>query len=207
MGRLAKAALLGGGVALAGWIAWGLYSGRTTEEVPYEVRRTVNGVEIREYPETVLAETTAPDQVTAFRRLFRYISGDNEGETSVSMTAPVETGGGTSVPMTAPVRSGSDGGEVRMAFYLPASYDAETAPEPTDPAVTLGTEPARTVAAKRFSWYATSRRANRQERRLLAVLEREGIEPSGDPYLLQYDDPGTPPFMRRNEVAVEVDMD
>ncbi|MEF8774561.1 MAG: heme-binding protein, partial [Halobacteriales archaeon] len=199
MGRLAKTALLGGGVALAGWIAWGLYSGRTTEKVPYEVRRTVNGVEVREYPETVLAETTAPDQITAFRRLSGYISGGNDGETSVAMTAPVETGGGASVAMTAPVRSEAVNGEVRMAFYLPASYDAETAPEPTDPAVALDTEPARTVAAKRFSWYATSRRANRQERRLLAVLEREGIEPSGDPYLLQYDDPGTPPFMRRNE--------
>jgi len=56
--------------------------------------RTLNGSEIRRYPQTVLVETVAPNQRIAFRRLFNYISGANRGNESISMTAPVETQSG-----------------------------------------------------------------------------------------------------------------
>jgi len=200
-------ATLAGGAALAGWIGWGIYSSGQAKSVPYERVRTLNGGEIRRYPQTVRVETTAPSQQTAFRRLFGYISGANRGDESVAMTAPVETRGGESVAMTAPVRSEageSDSEAVRMAFYLPAEYTPETAPEPTGADVTLVTEPPKTVAVNRFSWYAPEWRVARRTRKLLSTLDREGIEPVGDPYLLRYNDPWTPPFMRRNEVAVEV---
>lgn len=123
------------------------------------------------------------------------------------MTAPVETQNGTSISMTTPVRSEeteTDADTIRMAFYLPSEYSPETAPEPTDPDVTLITEPQKTVAVDQFSWYAPEWRVERRTRELLSTLEREGLEPVGDPYLLRYNDPWTPPFMRRNEVAVEV---
>jgi len=200
-------ATLAGGAALAGWIGWGIYSSMKAKTVPYERVRTLNGGEIRHYPQTVRVETTAPSQQTAFRRLFGYISGANRGGESVAMTAPVETRGGESVAMTAPVRSEageSDSEAVRMAFYLPAEYTPETAPEPTGADVTLVTEPSRAVAVNQFSRYAPAWRVARRTRKLLSTLDREGIEPVGDPYLLRYNDPWTPPFMRRNEVAVEV---
>ncbi|WP_253736956.1 SOUL family heme-binding protein [Halohasta salina] len=241
MKRRLKAALVAGVVVLAGWIGWGLYAARSTESVPYERLRTVDGVEIRRYPETVTVETTASDERTAFGRLYRYISGVNVTGTSLSMTTPVETRGG-SLPMTTPVRSGAvdhDGDRVetttadgadhgspdadhgspdaevdsatsdgtRMAFYLPADYDAETAPEPIDPAVELRVDPEMTVAVRRFSWYAPEWRVGRMERRLLSTIRREEITPVGEPFLLRYDAPWTPPFMRRTEVAVEVDVD
>jgi hypothetical protein len=123
------------------------------------------------------------------------------------MTAPVETQNGESISMTAPVRSETtetDTDTVRMAFYLPSEYSPETAPEPTDSDVTLVTEPQKTVAVNQFSWYAPEWRVKRRTQKLLSTLEGEGIEPVGDPTLLRYNDPWTPPFMRRNEVAVEV---
>lgn len=109
--------------------------------------------------------------------------------------------------MTTPVRSesaqsGSD--ELRIAFYLPSEYEPEAAPEPTDPNVEFDTEPRKTVVVDRFSWYAPEWRVTRRERNLLSTLEREDIEPVGSPYLLRYNDPWTPPFLRRNEVAVPV---
>ncbi|MDS0295091.1 SOUL family heme-binding protein [Halogeometricum luteum] len=226
--------LLGGvGTALAAWVGWGVYSARSAERVPYETLRFVGDgtVELRRYPRTVLVETTAPDGETAFRRLFDYISGANEGSEDVSMTAPVRsdesadgsrgrrdgesvsmttpvrTENGASVSMTAPVRTDEDGDGVTMAFFLPAGYTLETAPMPTDSDVRLVVEGPRTVAVKRFSWRATDRRAANAEESLRATLEREGVEPRGEATLLQYNDPYTPPFMRRNEVAVEVDGD
>ncbi|WP_436935554.1 SOUL family heme-binding protein [Halovenus marina] len=205
MRQLLKALLVGGSVFIAGWVGWGLYANRTAESVPYEQVQQIDGYELRRYPQTVLAETTAANQTTAFRRLFRYISGANEGDESISMTTPVETQEGTSISMTAPVRSGEVEKErVRMAFYLPAEYDTETAPEPTEPGVRLVIEPAKTVAVDRFSWYAPDRRVTRRSQKLLSRLEQEGIEPLGESYLLRYNDPWTPPFMRRNEVAVDV---
>lgn len=220
MEQFTKVAVLGAGTVLAGWIAWGVYVRRSTESVPSEQLRTVDGVEIRRYPETVFVETVAPDQRTGFRRLLSYIKGANTGDESVDtapvesengesieMTAPVETQTGESIEMTAPVQSDADGAGMRMAFYLPAEYDAETAPEPTDSAVALRSESPRTMAVKRFSWFTPEWRVRRQERKLLSVLESEGIEPLDDPSLLRYNDPRTPPFMRRNEVAVEIPDD
>ena len=206
MRRRTTAALVAAGVVLAGWIGWGLYTTRSLKSIPYEVVDTVDGVELRHYPSLVTVETTAPDQITAFRRLYRYLTGENEGEQSIAMTSPVATDGGTTVSMTAPVQSETtEDDTVEMAFYLPTEYDIETAPIPTDPAVELATQPARTVAAKRFSWYAPRWRVTRQERTLRKTIGSAGINTEGSASLLRYDDPWTPPFMRRNEVIVEID--
>jgi len=131
--RSARKILLGLGGLLVLWIGWGVYVTRTTERVPSETLDRFDGVEIRRYPRTVLAETTAQDARTAFGRLFRYISGANASDEDVAMTAPVAVRD-HSIPMTAPVRTGSDGGDVTMAFFLPQTYTPETArrrPTPT----------------------------------------------------------------------------
>ncbi|AEH39349.1 SOUL family heme-binding protein [Halopiger xanaduensis] len=195
--------LVGTATLLGLWIGWGTYVSRTTERVPSETLERFDGVEIRRYPRTVLVETTAPDARTAFRRLFRYISGANGRREDVAMTAPVAVRG-TAISMTAPVRTGSDGGDVTMAFYLPRAYTPETAPMPTDPAIRLVVESPRTVAVRRFSWYATDERVDRERTRLLEQLSHREFDPRGEPTLLQYNDPWTPPFMRTNEVEVEL---
>jgi len=135
------------------------------------------------------------------------ISGANRRDESIPMTSPVETRSEGSIPMTAPVRSAvsnTDSDSVRMTFYLPAAYSPETAPEPTEADVSLLTEPPKTVAVDRFSWWTPEWRVTRRTRKLLSALDREGVETRGDPYLLRYNDPWTPPFMRRNEIAVEL---
>jgi hypothetical protein len=212
--------LAAAGGLLALWIGWGAYVIRTTERVSYESLESADEYEIRRYPQTVLVETTAESENAAFWRLYRYIAGENEPSEEIAMTAPVASSGetipmtapvrtdrgdGESVSMTAPIRTDRTGDEVSMAFYLPPEYTPERAPAPTDPAVQLAVEPARTLAVKRFSWYATDRRVERNERALLEALTERGIDVRGASVLLQYNDPWTPPFMRRNEVAVAVD--
>lgn len=221
-----KALLATTGGLLGAWVGWGLYVDRTTERVPYETIESFDAVEIRRYPRTVLVETTAEDEGEAFGRLFRYISGENEADEAVAMTAPVATSArgvrpttapvrtaskgradGEHVPMTAPVRTTpvTDDGAVTMAFYLPAEYGPDRAPTPTDSRVRLVVEPPQTLAVRSFSWYATDDRVERNLRRLRDALSDSGVEVRGRPTLLRYDDPWTPPFMRHNEVAVEVE--
>ncbi|PCR88982.1 SOUL family heme-binding protein [Natrinema ejinorense] len=202
--RSIRTLVLGAGGLLALWIGWGAYVSRTTERVSSETLDRFDGVEVRRYPRTVLAETTAPDDGTAFRRLFRYISGANARGEDVAMTAPVTTRG-ESISMTAPVRTESESDDVRMAFYLPSTYTPDTAPTPTDTDVRLVVEPPRTTAVRSFSWYATDERVDRERNRLLEQLSRRGIETRGEPTLLQYNDPWTPPFMRTNEVEVALE--
>ncbi|WP_459190794.1 SOUL family heme-binding protein [Halosimplex sp. J119] len=201
--------------------AWNVYQRRTTETVPYTTVARLDDVELRRYPASVRAETVAPTRNAAFRRLFRYISGDNESDAEVSMTTPVEvadtegdasgppavTVSGRSISMTAPVEAATTEEGVRMTFYLPADYDVESAPRPTDESVDLVAVPERTLAVRRFSWRPTDRRVDRETERLLSTLERAGVPTDGDPFYMGYDGPGTLPFLRRNEVAIAVEAE
>ncbi len=58
---------------------------------------------------------------------------------------------------------------------------------------------------RRFSWDATDERVDRERTRLLEQLSRRQIGPRGEPTVLQYNDPWTPPFVRTNEVEVAVE--
>jgi hypothetical protein len=230
MRNLSKGLLAVGGGALALWVGWGLYSTRSAERVPYESLTSYGDVEVRRYPRTILVETRAESSEEAFRRLFRYISGANEASEDVEMTAPVASDAGEAgdvregeevsmtapvrtdrvadgeseaVSMTAPVRTTGDD-EVTMSFYLPEEYTPATAPTPTDSRVRLVVQPPQTLAVKSFSWWATEGRVAKQRNALLDTLAENGVDLRGEPFLLQYNDPYTPPFMRRNEVAVEV---
>lgn len=207
--RLGIAGGVAVGGALAVWSAFGLVRSRSVERVAYTVERTIDDrTEIRRYPELVRVETTGSSNRAAFMRLFEYLQGENAARSAVSMTAPVRTDEdgqtGETVSMTASVRI-DDGDEVRMSFYLPDQYTPNTAPQPTDDAVSLAIEPPRSVATRRFSWWATDRRTNRQQSKLLETLADSELAPLGEPFALGYDDPSMPPFLRTNEAAVEVE--
>lgn len=205
------------GLAVATGVALATYTSRHTDRVEYETVLSLDGAELRRYPATMLVATTAPTSRTAFSRLFAYISGENEEDREMAMTAPVRTEG-TEVPMTAPVRVRRDASDpvaasvrtddsedsVTMAFYLPTEYGPDTAPVPINPEVELVTEAPRTLAVQSFSWWPTDGRVAEQERRLLAALDDHGVEPTGAPFFLGYDAPGTLPFLRTNEIAVPV---
>ena len=191
------------GLAVLGWITWGIYTITSTNRVPYRTVRRLDGVELRTYPEVAVATTTAPDGNRAFGRLFRYITGSNVRGDEIPMTAPVASRG-EKIAMTAPVATKSESDGMQMEFFLPEEYAASTAPTPSDPSVTIEARPPRTIAVLTFSGYATDDRVRNRREELLDALATFDIETSDEPFLLQYNDPFTPPFMRRNEVAIEI---
>lgn len=168
------------------------------ETPSYEVLKRIDEVEIRLYPKLILA-TVAGDGVRApFRILFEYISGDNSGGSKISMTAPVITP--ERIDMTAPVISG--GGS--MSFVVPSKYTVETVPVPNDGRVRIHELPERRVAVIRFRGWARERSVERQKATLVSVLQKDGVETVGEPFLMRYNSPWTPGFLRRNEIGIEI---
>ena len=163
------------------------------EEPRWELIDKLDQVELRRYAPSIQAVTelgSSAGTSSGFRILAGYIFGGNERAQSIAMTAPVQE----TLEKTRPV----------MAFTLPAEYSMEELPTPNDERVSLVEVPQRTVAAVRFSGWATGGKVARMQRKLLATLATHGIEPVGVPVLNQYNPPWTVPFLRRNEVSVEV---
>lgn len=166
------------------------------EEPKYQVIDTIENIEIRYYEPTIQAQTTLKnDGETSggFRRLAGFIFGGNSREQEIAMTAPVQE----TLEQEAPV----------MAFTMPGEYAMADLPQPDDNSVTLIEVPARMVAVIQFSGWATASRVAKRKETLLSSLQELDIDTIGKPFLNQYNPPWTLPFLRRNEVAVEIPTD
>lgn len=102
--------------------------------------------------------------------------------------------------MTRPVLSD----EESFSFILPSSVPKAAAPEPLDRRVKLVEISPRKLAVLRFSGRVHSESVKEKEESLLATLRKRGIETKGQVFLMRYNGPGTPGFLRRNEVGVEI---
>jgi hypothetical protein len=72
--------------------------------------------------------------------------------------------------------------------------------------VTLREQPARLMAVRRYSGRWTEANYRREEAALLAALGSRGYRTVGTPVYARYNSPFSLPFMRRNEVMVEVEQ-
>jgi hypothetical protein len=150
--------------------------------------------EIRHYESIILVGTSMPGgmdgQNSAFYRLFGYISGENENEQKIEMTAPVFMGMDD---------------EEYMQFVLPSRYTMKTAPIPSEKDVNLHEVKDLTVALITFNGRLTKEKVN--EHRLLLeawIAENKDIEKEGKPIAAGYNPPFTFPALRRNEVLIPI---
>ena len=134
-----------------------------------------------------------------FNLLFRFITGHNRQKASVVMTAPVIFG---KIEMTAPVLS--DAGS--LAFVMAEGYELETTPNLLDECIMIVEVPGRFVAALRFSGRWSESIFNARAKELLEELAKAEIETRGSAFSMRYSAPFTPWFLRRNEVAIEVEI-
>ena len=59
------------------------------EEVEYETIKVNEVYEVRKYSDRLAIETLSTNQNSGFRKLFNYISGNNQKNEEIKMTAPV----------------------------------------------------------------------------------------------------------------------
>lgn len=186
---------LGGLVVLAA--AASVVSSRASaglETPAYEVLRADGAFELRRYPEMVVASIDRTGSRGAavqagFSPLARYIFARDRAGPKIAMTAPVLQG------------AGERGWTV--SFIMPSAMAREDLPLPNGD-VRLEDVPARVVAAVTFTGFWRDGSFDTQAERLRAWLAAEGVSVTGAPEYGYYNDPFTLPFLRRNEVLLEV---
>ena len=193
---------------LGAWVLSGYLPTRNVVISKYSVIAEKDGYEIRRYDPYILAETPLRDESgnSGFNELFRYISGSNMGKSKVAMTAPVLQSGpraGRKLAMTSPVMEREGAGV--MAFVMPPGMKLEDLPKPASPKVTLRAMPGYKAAVIRFSGWGFASTVKKKTKQLAAALERDGLRAAGASVSAFYNPPWTPPFMRRNEVIIEIE--
>ena len=169
------------------------------ETANYETIKDEGKFEVRLYEKMIVA-TVEEVPSSPFRVLFQYISGSNTKNTEIDMTSPVITS--EKIAMTSPVISESES----MSFVLPSKYSIENVPQPNDDRVSIREIPERYVATVKFKGLAWKDQVKNQTERLMKWVEEKNIVKKGSPFLMQYNPPYVPGFLRRNEVGVEVEF-
>ncbi len=183
------------------------------EKLSYRTIEQDGDIELRRVEPHVVAETFVEGDFErvgseGFRRLVQYIGGANRTRASIAMTAPVaQEPASEKIAMTAPVAQEKVGDRYRITFVMPAKYSLANLPQPTDDRVRLREEPARIVAAIRYSGFWSRQRYDVHERRLRDWIHGRGLDPVGRPVWARYDPPFLPWFWRRNEILIELHPD
>ncbi|MDV6033784.1 MAG: heme-binding protein [Phycisphaera sp. RhM] len=183
-------------VALIGAFAVALTTRAGYESAEYKVIETDGSIEIREYPDLMLAATDSKidsqGRDGSFMRLFQYISGANEAEQKIAMTTPV-------------FMEGEIGkSDVSMGFVMPKEVAAEGAPNPKGEGVKLRERKGGRFAVIRFSGRLDSKLAKEQESKLRRWMESRGLEGQDSAEAAGYDPPFTPAALRRNEILIRL---
>ena len=183
------------------------------EQSQYRVVVADSDVEVRDYPEVVVAEVAATgDRKSAvnsgFRQLAAYIFAKERAGDPIAMTAPV-TQERETIAMTAPVvqskaNGQQDGDTWHVRFFMPSQHALAALPQPAGADVRLKSIPATRRAAIRFTGVATDALITEKEARLRDWLARRGTKSSGSATYAYYNAPFTPGPMRRNEVWLEL---
>ena len=124
-----------------GYMGWKLTSRNAYESAEYTVLKKDENIELREYPDLMMATTnmsSVQGDDGSFGRLFRYISGGNQEKQKVAMTTPVF------------MEPATDQAAGQMGFVIPKQVAESNAPEPTSDQVSLTKRVGGTFAVIRF---------------------------------------------------------
>lgn len=180
------------------------------ERPQYKTVKSEGDIEIRDYAPMIIAEVSVQGEREqaigdGFRILADYIFGNNSAKESVTMTAPVQQQSSQKIAMTAPVQQQESQEGWRVSFVMPSKYTLKTLPHPNDDRVLLKEVPAKQFVVIEFSGKNTAANIQKHEKQLLDYIEQNDINFTGAPKYAFYNPPWTLPFLRRNEIMLEID--
>lgn len=180
-------------------------------EAKYDTIKKESDFSIRDYQPLTEAQITITDTDydkavnKGFMQLFKYITGANTVNEKISMAAPVLTDEKSqNIAMTAPVLISDSDNAWTIAFVLPDSYTIKTAPKPTNENIKLVEKPQKKVAVIKFSGFMSKDSIDDNTQKLKAWISDNKLEVIGKPMAAGYNPPWTIPFLRTNEILIEI---
>jgi len=173
-----------------------------TEQATYELLEKDRNRELRKYPQMLLASVHGLPEDDAFRKLFSYMSGENNDIDRMKMTVPllIKARRGSNDQNQDPVVEKG----VVVSFILPTKYEMDYVPRPKDTNVTIESVPPRKFLVLSFRGSASVREVNEKKEELMDWVVRKGLKINGRPVEMYYNGPWTPGTLRHYEVAVEI---
>ena len=192
-----------------------------TEEPKYVVLEKSEPFELRAYAPMIVAEVKVEGDLDAassqgFRLIAAYIFGQNQISEKIAMTAPVgieakEVDKSAKIAMTAPVTiesaksvDKSTNAQWTVSFVMPSEYTLVTLPKPINPQVLIREVPAEKRAVITFSGFYNEDKVQEKTRELQGWMKSKNLKSIGVPQFARYNPPWTLPFMRRNELMIQV---
>ena len=196
------------GVVIVGAIVWGPIVSNV-EQAKYTVVTTSDNIEIRDYAPMLVAEVEVTgDRKESINQGFRliadFIFGNNSAAQKVAMTTPVIQQPSEKIAMTAPVIQQGDGNTWKVRFVMPAEYTIDTLPKPNNKAVKIERIEGKRFAVIRFSGLAGNDSLKEKTNLLNAYIDTNKLSTISTPVFAFFNPPWTLPFMRRNEVMIEI---
>ena len=161
------------------------------EESNYEVVKENKEYEIRKYSDRLVIETNSIEG-NGFRKLFNYISGNNEENQEIKMT----------VPVTQEIKNGN----MTMQFYLPLKFNKDNAPKPSNSDIKILTIEGGYYAVIRYSGRSSDKNFIKNKDILEKQLKQDNIEIISPPIRASYNSPFTLPMLKRNEVMYKINL-
>ena len=171
-----------------------LHLQRNIETYPYVVKKKYKQFEIRSYETTLFTSVKLSTKgyknssIKGFSILAGYIFGNNERSEKIAMTSPV---------------SMSLEDSTTMMFMVPKKLKKDLLPKPNQTGIEFKQEPAKTLAAIRFSGWANDTKIEKYKQHLKAALDAEGIKYTNQFYFFGYNAPFEI-LNRKNEILVEL---
>ena len=162
------------------------------EEAPYNLVHSTDTYEIRHYKDRLVVEVVNKNDDNSFRKLFRYISGQNNKSEEIKMTVPVTQGE-------------KDEGYY-MQFYLPSEYNQDSAPDPSNNEVKIVNVEGGYYAVLRYSGRASDKNFIKHKGILEKALTKNNISIISPSIRATYDSPFTLPMNRRNEAMFKIKL-
>ena len=160
------------------------------EEAKYDVVKSNEIYEIRKYSDRLAVQALNTNQNNSFRKLFNYISGDNETNEEIKMT----------IPVTQMEKKGN----MTMQFYLPSKFNKDNVPNPSRSDVEIINIEGGYYAVTRYSGRASDKNFIKHKEILENELKKDNISIVGPAIKATYNGPFTLPMLRRNEAMLEV---
>ena len=179
------------------------------EQAKYEVVSSQGDVEVRLYAPMIVAEAEVTgDRKVAINEGFSiiadYIFGNNISKKNVAMTAPVVQQQSEKIAMTAPVTQEGNRSQWKVRFVMPASYTMATLPKPNNDVVKLVEMPSNRFAVICFSGMAGEASLKDHTDELNNFITGKKLNALSQPSYAFYNPPWILPFLRRNEVMIEI---